>query len=126
MLQKLIDKDDPKCLYCKSRCNFQLNSDSSPRSITYVIEIYSCQNCGEVFEIRNWEGDAIENAQFIFSCKEFAVLSVPNNGFHIASRNSLWPSYHKKGECVDIAEFNVDFSDKEKLYQKLKTYIVFS
>jgi len=29
-------------------------------------------------------------------------------------------------DCITIPQFEIDFSDKEKLYNKLKTYMVFA
>jgi hypothetical protein len=96
-------------------------------TVSRNIEILTCVKCKEVFEIHWWEDCDIDS--FVFSCKDIAVLCVYDGqyaGFHIGNIKNLWPSRHTQDDSIDIPFFEIDFSYKKILHEKLKTYLVFS
>jgi hypothetical protein len=130
-MHELIDREDPRCLYCKSECDIQLDGlPVSPRNaIAFNVDILTCRKCKEVFEIHSWENDPTEIADFVFSCKTISVMNKYDGmyqGFHIGPRSNLWPSIFNVNNSTRVPPFAVDFSDKKKLFAKLKTYLVFS
>lgn len=111
-LHEQFNLEDPICLYCNSRCD--VKGDGSPT--LFLSNKYTCINCHEVFETAA-HGDEI-NA-FLFTCNDLLVTHVytlKNFGIHkLGSDDAIWTS-----------EFKIDFSDKEKLYNKLKVYLTFA
>lgn len=122
MLHELIDRDDPKCLYCHSGIVYELKSEWLPNtSLKADVEIITCQKCKEVFKIHSLQGGdgATEYTGMTFSCRDYRVFFN-----YIESYLSI---FDDKGKyIVSIPSFIVDFSDKDKLYEKLKTYLIFS
>ena len=128
-LHELIDREDPRCLYCKSECDIKLDGTgiSNSNTLVYNVEILTCRKCEEKFEIYWW--DDCDVSSFSFSCKDLAVLSTYDGklaGLHVAHKKYMWPDYLRQADSVDIPPFNIDFSDKKKLHKKLKTYLLFS
>lgn len=132
-LHELIDKDEPRCLYCNS--NFDLNamsisssSGSSLRHLNpaaimtrYDTETLYCIDCKETFKIHSHQNDDGETTYtgFTFTCKGYNVFfSYIESYFDISEL--------KGNHITAIPSFDPDFSDKDKLYEKLKTYLVFS
>lgn len=134
-LHELINKEEPKCLYCKTLCDFKMDGRASTPANpdAYYVEILTCTNkkCKEVFEIHGWE-DTGEITDFVFSCKNIVIinkypqLSGIAVGFNIGDKSNLWPKMFGGRVTINVPLFQVDFSDKKKLYKKLKTYLVFS
>jgi hypothetical protein len=129
-LHTLIDREDPKCLYCGSDCDISLcgNAPLFGNSITDE-ETLSCRSCLEYFTITSEAGYAgTTYISFIFSCKDILV-----NCLYAQDVFNLKKSLLKKKIILDvkhagvnIPSFNIDFSNKEELYKKLKTYLIFS
>jgi transcription elongation factor Elf1 len=124
-LHELIDKDTPKCLYCSfafTDDSLDLKSDWLPgTSLKADKEILTCSNCKERFEIHSLQGDdgITEYTGFTFTCKEFRVFfNYIEDYFDISGKRDK--------HIVAIPSFTVNFSDKNKLYEKLKTYTIFS
>lgn len=130
MLHELVDREEPKCLYCNGKCDHSQNGDFvMTASITYEVETLKCRRCHETFEI-HWVDDAgqVTITSFVFTCGSIVVYNQYGNGFAVGGREYLYPA-SKRVMSTDmkfIPEFPVDFSDKNKLYEKLKTYSVFS
>lgn len=124
---ELIDRDNPRCLYCQSDFDIKLDSDGR----TYSVEILTCRKCCEVFEIHS-EEDPITYSKilaFVFSCNKIYVRhSYEEDVFHIGNFRMQFKFRNKggAGKYTTIPSFNIDFSDKEKIFNKLKTYLVFS
>lgn len=122
MLHELISKHDPRCLYCDSEIFYELKSEWLPNSsLKADAEILTCQKCKEVFKIHSLQGDdgVTEYTGMTFSCKDYRIF------FNYIE--SYFDISDKKGKhIVAIPSFSVDFSDKNKLYEKLKTYLIFS
>jgi hypothetical protein len=131
---ELIDKEEPKCLYCNS--DFDLNAmsikSSSGSSLShlnpgksfltrYDTETLYCVDCKETFEIHSNQNDEGETTYtgFNFTCKGYSVF--------INYIESYFDISELKGKHITtIPSFAVDFSDRNKLHKKLKTYLVFS
>jgi len=129
MMHELIDREDPRCLYCKSDCDIQLGYGFLAATPSYNVDILTCRKCNERFEI-HWLGD-IDPTQitaFVFTCKKWVVFFKYDAGFSIGGKELLWgnKSPHPTSELKYILPFEVDFSDKKKLQKKLKTYLTFS
>lgn len=134
-LHELIDREDPKCLYCRVRCDLKVTGRNSSvaQPDPYTIEILTCTNikCQEIFEIHSWDDDQ-RVSDFVFTCKDIVVINKypqPSGtavGFNIGDKSNLWPKMFSGHITTNIPPFKIDFSNKNKLYNKLKTYLVFS
>lgn len=121
----LIDRDYPVCLYCGEQCNIALEGNQVPlasSTATYDIETLTCQSCGEHFSI-----DQIQDVQgettyvgFSFTCHQYEIVFL--------YKDEVFTLYTTSGGkfVANLPIFEVDFSDKNKLHDKLRTYIVFS
>ena len=118
---ELIDKDDPRCLYCNSEIFYELKSEWLPNtSLKVDSEILTCQKCKEEFKIHSLQGGDgnTEYTGFTFSCKEYSVFFNYIEDYFDVKQHDKY--------AFAIPSFIVDFSDKNKLYEKLKTYLIFS
>lgn len=121
-MHELIDREDPHCLYCNGKCDIALEGKLIPASsTTYDTETLTCQECGERFcidFIQNSSGETSYMA-FTFTCKKYNVVYLYAEAcFDIYTR--------KDKHITTLPVFEVDFSDKKKLFDKLRTYIIFS
>jgi hypothetical protein len=127
-LHELIDMEDPKCLYCKSLCDIHIDGFGSMIATSYEVDLLVCRACSEMFEIHT--KDHVKVYAFVFTCNEIVVFnSYSYNGFAIGGINYLWKQTPKTRVLTRnefIPTFDIDFSDKIKLYNKLKTYQIFS
>lgn len=134
MMHELIDKDIPRCLYCNAEFDTNAMSikSSSGSSMSHLMpgkhfmmrydtETLYCVDCRETFEIHSHQSDEGETTYsgFTFSCKGYSIFYNYIESYFDISDN-------KGKHIVAIPSFSVDFSDKEKLHEKLKTYITFS
>ena len=132
MIHELIDKDVPCCLYCNAE--FDTNAMSIRSSSGYVAyklgqaniarsdaETLYCVDCKEKFEIHSTQTDdgVTIYSGFTFTCKGFEV-------FVDYTQCVIDISDLKGTHTSAIPSFNPDFSDRDKLYEKLKTYLIFS
>lgn len=128
MIHELVDREDPRCLYCKSDVDIRLDEANRTSGFQiHNVEILKCRKCNEVFEIYQW--DDCEPDSFLFTCFDIAVLYIytgKDMGFHIGSKKDVWPNFIQRDGSITVPPFPVKFSDKNKLYEKLKTYRVFS
>jgi hypothetical protein len=124
-LHELIDREDPRCLYCNANVDCHLSSEwiSKGTSLRNDVESIVCQKCKEVFYIHSWQGDDghTEYSGFTFTCKDLSIFFNYIESYFDISKNGK-----KKEHITTIPSFTIDFSHKDKLYEKLKTYIVFS
>lgn len=132
-LHELIDRENPSCLYCKSNCDIKQDGFFLAGTLTlfYELQILTCQKCKEIFEI-HWLDDNGETRMigFTFTCKKIVVYNhYDKNEFTIGGKELLYknwgPGLNSVGGNI-VPEFTVDFSNKRKLNNKLKTYLVFS
>jgi hypothetical protein len=123
-MHELIDKEQPKCLYCDSDCEVEHEGEWVPPAFncTYDRDIIICSSCKEKFEIHESQAADGDTKQvgFGFTCKiYFVFFNYPENYF------DLYQNQDRK-YITTIPPFEVDFSDINKLYNKIKTYILFS
>lgn len=121
-LYELINENNCRCLYCNSICDFKLGQFTHE---------FTCGKCREEFKIHFSIYAAIYAVgcknllpiihSFTFTCKDLLAFHVYYN-----LNTSVKIGYINEIELIDVPSFNPDFSDKEKLYQKLKTYSLFS
>jgi hypothetical protein len=133
MMHELIDQNEPKCLYCNA--DFDTNAmsikSSSGSSMAHLIPVKSfltrydietlyCVDCKEKFQIHSNQNDEGETTYtgFTFTCNTFEVFFNYIESYFGISKNGK--------HIIAIPSFQADFSDKKKLLEKLKTYIVFS
>lgn len=132
MLHELIDRDMPCCLYCNAE--FDTNAISIRSSSSYVMqklgmsnivrsdaETLYCVDCRETFEIYSHQSDDGEThyTGFNFTCKGLSVE-------YKYIESTLYITNLKGEHTISIPAFVPNFSDRDKLYEKLKTYLVFS
>lgn len=132
MLHELIDRNVPCCPYCNAE--FDTNAMSIRSSSSHIMrkfginnvvrsdaETLYCVDCKETFEIYSHQSDDGEThyTGFNFTCKGLSVeCKYVESVFDITNLKGE----HKTG----IPSFTPDFSDRDKLYKKLKTYLIFS
>jgi len=138
MLHQLIDQEDPRCLYCHSECDIQLigNAVNIASNDNYEVAILHCRYslCQEIFEIHSLQkaDGETDYLGFTFTCKDFCVhhryiketFQIGDSGLLFGGVNSLIGIDIKYNTFVP--QFVVDFSDKDKLEAKIKTYRLFS
>lgn len=112
-MNNLIDEDDPKCLYCNGICKTTHDSDA-----TLITDRYACLICGEVFEKSYTIG--FEPGIFSFTCQDLYIIVFAKTAKFAVS------SIDKNNKINYIPYFDINFSNKNSLYQKLKTYLTFS
>lgn len=108
----LIDKIYPICLYCQSECQFEgkglLNS-------LFIKNTYFCSQCREKFVI---VCRFDKEYSFTFTCSNLRIEYIQfSNKFNISKLSDK--------TYISIPDFPLDFSNKESLYNKLKTYLIF-
>ena len=122
MLHELIDRDEPKCLYCNSDVDLNLNSEWIPQtSLKVDKETLTCRKCKESFIIHSIQDHYgyTDYIGFTFTCKTYKVFfNYAESYFDISDKNGKY--------IIALPSFSPDFSDKEKLHEKIKTYITFS
>ena len=119
-----INIENPTCLYCNSPCSLESQDQTGGK---YINHKHTCSVCSEYytifFETNHYYDIDRYYYNFNFSCKEFLV-SMSNDPDSLSIRNrkavSLRPGW------VRVPPFHISFSDKDKLYEKLKTYLLFS
>lgn len=100
------------CLYCNAEC-FSESPNEETNSPPIILK---CSLCQEQFLFVITDRPArIELIEF--SCNKIN-LTIGIGYFFVYYKNSK--------HFTEIPTFDIDFSNKEKLYNKLKTYILFS
>lgn len=107
-----INYNRPECLYCKSICESDSGGEAAMSMTTY-----DCKSCGDYFMIIS-----VSNTKELqFTCKEFCIFYTKGDSyFEIYNTNG---TSHE--DWVRIPMFDINFSDRERLYEKLKTYLIF-
>jgi hypothetical protein len=117
-LHTLFNVDDPICLYCQASCDVFETSIGHP---ALVIDEYTCQQCQEKYEINHIDDKYFG---FGFSCKDLRVFhNYDHNQFGLLKKES---DLKVRDNYIWIPYFDVNFSNKEDLYHKLKVYITFA
>jgi hypothetical protein len=116
----LIDREDPICLYCGKRCVIDYHGTRVQNTVEDC-DILTCQGCQETFRVNSVRDPAGETTytEFNFTCKDYTVIyKYADDKFVIRDKD--------RKDIATIPTFEVDFSDKKRLHEKLKTYIIFS
>lgn len=123
-LHSLINEDRPYCLYCNQKCNYHLDTQQHISGTIETLKLFLCPSCGESFHTWHNTDDGTPNT-FIMTCYELTIYqsyedpNSPNSELGIQGEKD-------DGEIIWVPEFKIDFSDRDILYQKLKTYLLFS
>jgi hypothetical protein len=118
---------DPQCLFCKSHCDVESYGLAIPTDVVHR-DILTCTACGEYYQVfvfdSSKEGAPIKKdfAHIVeFSCGGVVIaLSEEAGCLAIRARSA------DENTEVNIPEFELDITDKQKLQEKLKTYLIFS
>lgn len=117
------DFEEPKCLYCNnkliiyntSRYNSSLDNykcmsnDLNSKDLDYF--------CLEEFEFYHRD-DVLEH--IYFTCNNLAVtIYADSNIYYLCYKDA-------ETSTIKVPKFKIDFSDKQKLAEKLNSYIIFS
>ena len=115
---KLFDENEPKCLYFDSNCDV-----SGWGSGVQWGNKYTCQKCAEIFEISYFAvGDLTQPVDgFVFSCND---LKISHN--YTLKSFAIIKMDPSSASIEWIPEFDINFADKNALYKKIKTYLIFS
>lgn len=107
-----FDFDIPSCLFCKKYLGI---SNTSHKNTS--LDSYECSFCNEKF-LFLYTDDKL--TYIYFSCFDLEITIFPSRqGYFLSSKS-------KDNFSIKIPEFTIDFSDKQKLFEKLNTYIIFS
>jgi hypothetical protein len=113
------------CPYCCGMFSEAGHGEHGYGVSNYMVDTYTCLRCQEVFEIHKKDD---EEVSFLFSCNGVYVRCIFDEAdFFVSTSSDLL--YSKNGlttPTVQIPRFVIDFSDKEKLHNKLRVYIIFS
>lgn len=129
-VQDLLNQDHPQCLYCSSALEIKVVSDAASFPIYNSVTIYTCTVCKEIFEISTAYSDLNEEfntesiASIGLSCNDISILINYIDNICYISHNMK--HHDRLSYLVSVPIFELDFSNKDKLYQKLKTYLLFS
>lgn len=99
-----------KCLYCSSDLEIQYKNWQDSVGDT----ILKCNSCGEEIRFYNFLSVKV----VLVSCKDLFIICDFSDVYQVANASLT-------SKTVEIPIFDVNFSDKEKLYSKLKTYLTF-
>lgn len=112
--REVIGEDSLRCLYCPGMCDCETNTTVDQNTFNSV-EINKCKLCKEKFIFYYFLLDTLTGCTF--TCNDVCVY-VGETGCSLKINGTL-------GDA-DIPLTDFDFSDKEALYNKLKTYLLFS
>jgi hypothetical protein len=123
-MESPICLEDPHCLYCHGECETKVHTHRPSTGRIYTDYIFYCNPCKEMYEVLS-EGNEEYVYGFSFTCNDISVFNSENETFDITGTD-LSQDGNGNGQSLSIHFFKIDFSNKIKLYQKLKTYLVFS
>src|SRR5271166_163582 len=119
--------EELQCLFCKGHCDIESKGTALPPDIIHR-DTLTCTSCGEYYQVFVFSPDKEgfssrkDFAHIIeFSCENMVVsLSETKGRLAIRAKGTAYDSK------IDIPQFDLDLTDKAKLQEKLKTYLVFS
>jgi len=109
-----IDFDNPKCLYCYHI----IYNNSSFGDLLLQQDLFVCPSCNEGYTIIIKDG--------IITCAFFTCIDIEIISYNNKNEFGIKHFYSKLKDFIWIPEFNIDFSDKQSLHEKLKTYLLLS
>jgi hypothetical protein len=107
----IFNFDLPLCLFCQ---NYLEINNTSSNNLSF--DRFICTNCNEIFCF-GYYNDTLTNMSF--TCLNIEVTIYSSKPHYTISSARIVDNIH-------IPAFNIDFSDKNKLFEKLHTYIIFS
>lgn len=110
-----INIDNCYCLYCNSLCEIK-----SWAMKDFVSQNLKCASCKEFFE-STYENDTL--VTFLFTCNKLQVTYFPENSLFAIKKKSNGKS--KSINKILIPAFDCNFKNKNLLFQKLNTYLLF-
>ena len=119
-LSELVLED---CLYCGGSFTIEGFGEHNIPHLNYFVDTYICNECHEFFEIHLGNDKRVS---FFFSCNDIYVRCLMYSFFISKDKRLQYNLLGLVAPNIMIPIFPVDFSDKEKLTNKLKTYIIFS
>jgi hypothetical protein len=110
---------DPYCLFCSNH----IDDCKSENTQFYSTTNYNCVGCNEIFiDMYFYGAPKTENQFFIFTCNDLQVnLNTKGKTIQI---NRLPITFPPSGKKLDY--FPLNFENKKSLYDKLKTYQLFT
>jgi hypothetical protein len=112
--REAIGEDSLRCLYCESLCDCATNTTVDQNTFN-TVEINKCKNCQEKFIFYYFLLDTLTGCTF--TCNDICVyVSAEGCSLKLAGAHT--------DANIPLTEF--DFSNKEAIYKKLKTYLLFS
>lgn len=119
LFETYFKEHDPVCLYCNTHID---DSSSESANFFYYTKLI-CASCDEIFiDIYFYGAAKDKSSYFIFTCNDLQV-SV-NSRLNSIQINRVPLTFSFYGEVLD--SFTLDFKNKEALYNKLKTYLMFT
>lgn len=116
--KSIINSDHPACLYCNKEIQAVETSMKWSGSFQKREMKLYCDSCDEFF---TFYGREDEDADYLkFTCKSITVHVYFNTNLMLLDKNDDFVN------ATEIIKFEINFFDKEKLYNKLSTYLLFS
>jgi hypothetical protein len=118
--QLFSEDGDNRCLYCQGKCEFFAGEGGGAPPLLYFIDQYACQTCSEKFSVHYIYGLEGDPFGFGFTCNE---LTISHNYRKSTIKIALKERFQ---ETIEVPAFEYDFTDKETLYQRLRTCLTFA
>ncbi len=129
ILQNLINNTE--CLYCSNQCRrtrFHLKELPSLYRPKITEYFYKCNFCAEHFSIYFFEH--FVNKEISFTCKNLYIRTYRNFNFKkyfdLLEDDCKLLFISNGKNLISIPRFDLNFSNKENLFNKLNTYILYS
>ncbi|HEY5268443.1 MAG TPA: hypothetical protein VII94_04930 [Candidatus Saccharimonadales bacterium] len=113
-----IDQDKPVCLYCKGKCMVDSQAIADGKNYYYR---YTCPHCSDFYTLYTILDDKWPNPvcyNFDFTCGDFIICLAGSESFAIRMRAP------KETKPIIVPLFELNFSNKKSLIDKIKTYAV--
>ncbi len=113
MISKLEDAIFPKCLYCGEKCEISSSGDVQIEFIKY-----NCISCLERVAIVIFINS--NKKDILISCNDLDIRYIDSsNVINISKQTEITNG-------IDVPYFELDLTNKEQLYRKIKVYLTFS
>lgn len=113
--REAIGEDSLRCLYCPGICNSESNTTVDQTTFN-TVEINKCNLCKEKFIFYYFLLDKLTGCTF--TCNDICI--------YIDETRCSLKKLIGSNQSIDMPLIDFDFSDKEFMYEKLKTYLLFS
>lgn len=110
--------DHRSCFYCQGDFSVSCKGEHyAPGNQTFT-DTYICTECAETFVVYSLND---ELTAFQFTCNNIWIyIFIEQNKLHMNVLDV------ESAPSVEMPAFVPDFSDKDKLFNKLRTYLIFS